>query len=220
MKYVHKPIQVEAVVWNKNGDHPLDNTSIITEGRFRGESTEGQVVRYYRHPSNNGDVNCAACGKLFHEHGWLDNGGVGQRVCPGNWVIMTVSGTTSAVSAAAFAANYTELPPVVEVDENAEPTAEERAAFLAAVSDSTQDETMIKNAERWCAFRDRDSLLGTLQASDFNDVFGDDADALIDEAIEQNVESLAVAEVPPVLESDAHVDVLDDEEDNEEDIHP
>lgn len=86
--------------WFKNGDHPLDyaedregfeNGELVT---FSAESCkskewEGAIVRYFRSPSVNGDSECASCGSTAHEHGWLDDGGNGQAVCPGDFIVTT-----------------------------------------------------------------------------------------------------------------------------------
>jgi hypothetical protein len=88
---------LEPVQWLKNGDHPDDYASErvgMEKGQFRtwtGEEAkalgwEGAVVRYFRRPDIPGDSVCAECGHTFHVHGWIDSGGDGRRVCPGDWV--------------------------------------------------------------------------------------------------------------------------------------
>jgi hypothetical protein len=64
------------VQWNRNGDHPHDGPA----------DREGRVVRYFRHPDIPGDQICPACGSRVHDHGWIDSGGDGRTVCPGDWV--------------------------------------------------------------------------------------------------------------------------------------
>lgn len=73
----------EAIVWRKNGDHPLDG----------GSHKEGSIVRYYRHPLYNGQEPCTHCGVKLHDHGWVDQGPHGNIVCPGSIVsVMPVEG--------------------------------------------------------------------------------------------------------------------------------
>lgn len=94
MRVEHAIHKREPVQWFKNGDHPDD----YAEGRVGMEDRpfwqeeakalgwEGGVVRYFRHPEVDGEAACPTCSKTFHEHGWIDSGGNGQRVCPGDWV--------------------------------------------------------------------------------------------------------------------------------------
>lgn len=88
------------VQWFKNGDHPLDyaedregfeNGELVTfsAALCKAKEWEGGVVRYFRSPSINGDSECASCGSTAHEHGWLDDGGNGQAVCPGDFIVTT-----------------------------------------------------------------------------------------------------------------------------------
>lgn len=78
------PLIIKAVQWFKNGDHPKD----MCNGKF----AEGKVIRYYRHPDVPGDRLCDECGETFYKHGWVDMGDDGHRVCPGDWIIMSVVG--------------------------------------------------------------------------------------------------------------------------------
>lgn len=88
----------EAHRWFKNGDHPDDYTQDhegIENGEvrvFTGEERkalgwEGDVVRYFRHPEIRGDQRCGVCSYSMHDHGWIDNGGAGNTVCPGDWIV-------------------------------------------------------------------------------------------------------------------------------------
>lgn len=67
MKYVKKPVVIEASQWFKNGDHPLDYSVTHVgfkdgdlvdiepaERKFKG--WEGDIVRYFRHPQISGKV--------------------------------------------------------------------------------------------------------------------------------------------------------------------
>lgn len=102
-KYVRTTDIIEAHRWYKNGDHPRDydtdeigfadrpdgTQAMVT---FTGEhrkanNWEGSVVRYYRHPEVPSDMVCAVCHHTMHNHGWIDSGGEGRIVCPGDYVI-------------------------------------------------------------------------------------------------------------------------------------
>jgi len=83
---------VEAVRWFRNGDHPKDNSSLVSPDprsitQFEPFLSEGKIVRYFRHPDISGDNICSFCGKVYDIHGWIDTPGDGYRVCPGDWVI-------------------------------------------------------------------------------------------------------------------------------------
>lgn len=69
MKYRKRPIEpevVEAILWNKFGDHP--------------------DVRYFNHPKILGHWLCQECYERFDKHGWIDISPNGITVCPGNYV--------------------------------------------------------------------------------------------------------------------------------------
>ena len=91
MKYRKKPVVIEAAQWFKNGDHPEDNCgTFVTDGEpFQGE---GHVVRYYRHPKDDGKRVCDKCNNTMHNHGWIDTLEGGHIVCPGDWIIKGVKG--------------------------------------------------------------------------------------------------------------------------------
>lgn len=44
-------------------------------------------IREYRHPGVLSHVPCTECGRIMHDHGWIDQGPNGYRVCPGDYVI-------------------------------------------------------------------------------------------------------------------------------------
>lgn len=75
--FVKKPVVVEAHQWWKNGDHPDDGPA----------DREGKVVRYFRHPHVPGNHPCEYCGRIMHDHGWIDTVQGGHTVCPGDWII-------------------------------------------------------------------------------------------------------------------------------------
>lgn len=79
------PYKPEEFVWNKNGDHPYDDVWRRFEdtGKIPTEPREGIKVRYYRHPCVSGNVVCNKCKNIMNNHGWIDNGGDGEIVCPG-----------------------------------------------------------------------------------------------------------------------------------------
>ena len=105
--------QAGAVQWWKNGDHPLDRvgerevdivalltqrpelcgpdgvTGPIPEDAPTYERIEGAVVRFFRRPGDEyaGHLMHDVCGRTWHDHGWLDTGGDGQIVCPGDWIL-------------------------------------------------------------------------------------------------------------------------------------
>jgi hypothetical protein len=88
MKFRKKPVEVEAAVWFKNGDHPLDRCETFDseKGPFQGE---GKVVRYYRRPEPefDGQRPCPHCNHIMYLHGWIDVPQDGRVVCPGDWII-------------------------------------------------------------------------------------------------------------------------------------
>ena len=103
MKFRKKPVVIEATQWFKNGDHPLDyasDQSGFQNGRLvsipaahrKYNNWEGEVVRYYRRPDDDGERACEKCGNRMHVHGWIDTLEGGHIVCPGDWIITGVKG--------------------------------------------------------------------------------------------------------------------------------
>jgi len=76
-----------ATRWFKNGDHPEDDCEIFDGSDGKQFQGEGKVVRYFRHPGIPGGEICNNCGHLANEHGWIDQGELGQVVCPGDIII-------------------------------------------------------------------------------------------------------------------------------------
>ena len=80
--------------WFVNGDHPDDAVGEIvhdpmarkTENQYY-RRLEGKVVRFYRHPDVPGTTQCSECYRLMFDHGWIDQGGDGLVVCPGDYII-------------------------------------------------------------------------------------------------------------------------------------
>ena len=78
---------IDATQWFRNGDYPGDNCKELTDA-ISGMPflTEGRIVRYYRTPERTGDQVCNKCLRVYHDHGWIDQGSQGIKVCPGDWV--------------------------------------------------------------------------------------------------------------------------------------
>lgn len=117
MKYRKKPIVVDAVQWFKNGDHPEDYLE-WTDG-FENEELvefspeyqqdmnwEGQLVRYYRNPDDDGARPCTACDQIMHRHGWIETAEGGHIVCPGDYIITGVQGERYPCKPSIFEATY------------------------------------------------------------------------------------------------------------------
>lgn len=100
---------IEATQWFKNGDHPKDEVMRPFEdtGKIPTEPREGAVVRYYRHPSRDGNEFCNYCKNWpMHVHGWIDTLEGGHIVCPGDFVITGINGETYPCKSEIFAATY------------------------------------------------------------------------------------------------------------------
>ena len=95
------PVLIEAHQWFKNGDHPEDGDP----------ATEGQVVRYFRHPDYDGAGAHEPCGYTWHDHGWIDTLEGGHTVCPGDWIITGVADERYPCKPAIFAATYETAEP-------------------------------------------------------------------------------------------------------------
>lgn len=104
---IESTVDISASVWNENGDHPDDYVSTTHgfehgeprefSGEYRKEQKwEGGVVRYYRHPGLSGNSICVHCGKIMHDHGWIEDQTSplfqldSQVVCPGDVILTTV----------------------------------------------------------------------------------------------------------------------------------
>lgn len=106
-KYIKIPVEIDAVQWFENGDHPDDDCEVIkpdneSEERFG----EGKVVRYYRNPSVDGESKCNRCGKIMDDHGWIET--LKTVVCPGDWVITWEDGKLSICKPKEFEETYVE----------------------------------------------------------------------------------------------------------------
>lgn len=106
-KYRKKPIVIEATQWFKNGDHPEDACWLVQpKDGSEPFPSEGQIVRYYRHPRMDGQHPCKHCGVIMHWHGWIDTLEGGHNVCPGDWIITGVKGEHYPCKPDIFAATY------------------------------------------------------------------------------------------------------------------
>ena len=92
MKYKKRPVTVEAHQWHRNGDHPEDNSQMITPAKGDPFLSEGKVVRRFRHPGVPGSGVCKECGWIMNNHGWIDTLEGGHTVCPGDFIITGVKG--------------------------------------------------------------------------------------------------------------------------------
>lgn len=59
-------------------------------------------VREYRHPGQLSHVPCTECGRIMHEHGWIDQGIYGIRVCPGDWIVEVPTAAGSAAAGGSY----------------------------------------------------------------------------------------------------------------------
>jgi hypothetical protein len=101
----HKiPVQVHAVRWFHNGDHPEDGPP----------QYEGKVVRYYRHPEVQPTWPCPHCMNAMLDHGWVDSDLVGYIVCPGDWIVTDAEGDRYPVTNDSFTRLYEPAPAVTE----------------------------------------------------------------------------------------------------------
>lgn len=90
------------VRWWRNGDHPADNCGeLLDDPMHPGDAdhqyvrVEGAVVRFFRHPYVAGNAVHDRCGRTWHDHGWIDSGGDGQIVCPGDKLTTAPDGTVT-----------------------------------------------------------------------------------------------------------------------------
>lgn len=108
-RYRKKPVVVEATQWFKSGDHPRDDRGTFTDSDGKAFLGEGKVVRYYRHPEDNGGRTCEHCKMTMHYHGWIDTLEGGHVVCPGDWIIMGIRGEVYPCKPDIFEETYEEV---------------------------------------------------------------------------------------------------------------
>lgn len=118
---------IEATQWFRNGDHPEDyaeerpwtESGVVTMlpgSFFKYHEYEGGVVRYYRRPEGDGQNQCQHCGKIMHDHGWIDTLEGGHIVCPGDFVITGVKGERYPCKPDIFAATYEAVMPPPDLE--------------------------------------------------------------------------------------------------------
>lgn len=105
------PVEISAHRWLRNGDHPDDNCTLMQRptgpsGEMMDYPSEGKVVRYFRRADRDGSQQCDACGRLMHDHGWIDTLEGGHIVCPGDWIITGVQGERYPCKPSVFEATY------------------------------------------------------------------------------------------------------------------
>jgi hypothetical protein len=107
MRFRTRPVEKDAHQWFKNGDHPKDDTQMISvSGSDEVFRSEGKVVRYFRRPDVSGESLCKHCQHTMHVHGWIDTLEGGHIVCPGDWIITGVKGELYPCKPDVFAKSY------------------------------------------------------------------------------------------------------------------
>lgn len=106
MKYRKLPVEIEATQWFKSGDHPDDDRDTFLGSDGKDFLGEGKIVRYYRHPKVDGQMPCKHCGKIMHDHGWIDTLEGGHNVCPSDWIITGIQGEHYPCKPDIFEATY------------------------------------------------------------------------------------------------------------------
>lgn len=91
-KYRKIPVEIEAVQWWQNGDHPEDDCYYVDDKSSHRYLSEGKIVRHYRDPNDNGMRKCDKCGFTMFKHGWIDTLEGGHIVCPGDYIIKGIQG--------------------------------------------------------------------------------------------------------------------------------
>lgn len=79
---------MRTIIWKKNGDHPDDQVGQLVDDGLGGVYTrmEGKIVRFFRRPEPQFESLKVheLCGRVWHDHGWIDLGDSGITVCPGD----------------------------------------------------------------------------------------------------------------------------------------
>lgn len=81
--------------WSENGDHPEDQCTLHQGIYGTGDKflSEGKVVNRFRACTDDElDFLCQHCDTLMHNHGWIDSGGAGRTVCPGDFILTSDTG--------------------------------------------------------------------------------------------------------------------------------
>jgi len=106
MKYMKKPIIIDATQWFANGDHPGDYDRDADREQAIEDDWEGMIVRYYSHPEHDSGKFCNHCDKIMKVHGWIDTLEGGHIVCPGDFIITGVQGEHYPCKPDIFKATY------------------------------------------------------------------------------------------------------------------
>ncbi len=72
MKFIKKPIEIEATQWFTIADHP-------------------KVTAFFNSNIKDEHV-CSHCQMSMHRHGWIQTLEGGHIVCPGDWIITGIAG--------------------------------------------------------------------------------------------------------------------------------
>ena len=105
-KFRKKSVVIEANRWFMNGGHPEDFAHLPHPRGEAYEKGEGQVVRYYRTPEEDGERLCEHCERSMKYHGWIDTLEGGHIVCTGDWIITGVAGERYPCKPDIFDATY------------------------------------------------------------------------------------------------------------------
>lgn len=133
-RFVKRPVEIDAVQWFQNGDHPEDCVGEILTDPLGGPDyarLEGAIVRFFRLPDPEyaGQKVHDLCGRIWHDHGWIDTLEGGHTVCPGDWIITGVKGE-----------HYPCKPDIFEMTYDPVFTDDEIDAQMAAAQQKLRDE--------------------------------------------------------------------------------
>lgn len=124
-RFRRRQTTVDAHQWFANGDHPDDYATdrpilmvdeatdpptkvvvgTLPAAQAKAEGWEGAVVRYFRRPGFGG-IACRQCGRLMHDHGWIETLEGGYIVCPGDWIVTGTVGERYPVKPDIFSSLY------------------------------------------------------------------------------------------------------------------
>lgn len=142
-KFRKKPVVIEATQWFKNGDHPDDESVLVTTPPSTPLFSEGKVVRRFRRPDVPGDIQCSTCDRTHHDHGWIDTLEGGHIVCPGDFIITGVKGERYPCKLDIFWATYEPAHTVnqlFQIHDNG-------ATFWVIAADYKRAEGLVKNVD-------------------------------------------------------------------------
>lgn len=93
MRFRKKPIEIEATQWFKNGDHP--------------RVTDGVIIRGAAGIAD--DAICEECNGTMGAHGWMETRQGGRTICPGDFIVTTLTGHVYPCNSQTFAARYEQI---------------------------------------------------------------------------------------------------------------